>query len=170
METWTVQAKKENIAAQTARHMQENFLKEKQTANANAYCMRSKHNNRKKEILCKQKKKKRCIFCREKYEKVQGYDYYIFVPYICCCYAGWWVAVAVAGAASPTHTRTEIQPPSTGLLFRDGGPNSETGVQIQRRGSKLPWSVIFVCLRGADTIASDLSLSALDLWNKLLGF
>jgi hypothetical protein len=90
--------------------MHENFLQKKNTANANEYCMRSNHNNRKKEVLCKQKK--RHIFVAKKYEKVQGYDYYICVPYICCCYAGLWAAVAVA--ASPTHTRTEIQPSQRG--------------------------------------------------------
>jgi hypothetical protein len=42
------------------------FPPEKNTAKANEYCMRSKHNNRKKEILCKQKKEETTYFCSEK--------------------------------------------------------------------------------------------------------
>jgi hypothetical protein len=64
-----------DIAAQKATQMQENFLKEKQTAKANAYCMRSNHNNRRKKYYVN--RKKRHIFVEKKYEKVQGYDYYI---------------------------------------------------------------------------------------------
>ncbi len=59
METWKVQANIQNklldIATQKETQMYGNFLEEKHTAKANAYCMRSDHNNKKKKILCKQK-------------------------------------------------------------------------------------------------------------------
>jgi hypothetical protein len=46
--------------------MQENFFKEKQTAKANAYCMRSDHNNRRKKYYVNRKKER--IFVEKKYE------------------------------------------------------------------------------------------------------
>jgi hypothetical protein len=77
-------------AAQTATQMQENFLKEKKTAKANAYCMRSKHNNRRKKYYVN--RKKGTYFCRE---KVRSRSKDMIIIFACLIYV---VVMLVGGA------------------------------------------------------------------------